>query len=246
MHVCELICSLLRTPTAQISGVPFGLLRNVIAPHGRADGSPFRRLHHCTNQTMFWPPATASVSMHGPSHAGFLLHMRRISGWDSLRCQRGLWHRDRKCSESPRYRKNTCRGNIGLSGDVRSSLNQHCMKCMLVYVRHDPRHRFSYWPVRKTDVVTGCFSQLAKHGFNPIHLRWRPRWLLTVSCTCVVDCVLVFHRHAVAVLFSLWARFFLSSPIAPVVKESTFMPFGSFFAARPCDLTWNPPSCVRH
>ena len=160
VHVCELICSLLRTPTAQISGVPHGLLRNVIAPHGRADA-----LHSddcttaLTRQCFGALPQRACPCMD--------LHTR-VSSSTCGESQDGI-----PCAANAAFgtgtenalnlhdiEKNTCRGNIGLSGDVRSSLNQHCTKCMLVYVRHDPRHRFSYWPVRKIDLSRGVFPNL--------------------------------------------------------------------------------------
>ena len=146
---------------------------------------------------------------------------------DGVPCaeKRGLWHRDRKCSESLKYRNITCRGNIGLPRDVRSSLNQHCTRCLLVYLHHVPRHRLSYRPVRQIDLSRSVCFQLAKHDFNSIHLRWRPRWLLTVSCTCVVDVVLVFHTHAVAVLFAIPSlRSSKSQPSCPLAVSSPHGP----------------------
>ena len=101
--------------------VPNRIFRSLIAQNARADGSPLRRLHHCRNQKMLWRPAKANMSIHATLHAALLLHMQPHSRWDSLRCRRGLWHGRTSCSESPRYRNITCRGNIGLAVDVRSS-----------------------------------------------------------------------------------------------------------------------------
>ena len=74
LHVCDLVCSIPRTPTAQISFVPSKFCRSVIA---RIE--TLAPLHESEN--VLPPPAKANVSMHGTPHVGFLLHMHPSSRW---------------------------------------------------------------------------------------------------------------------------------------------------------------------